>query len=150
MQQKLLSFSLCVCAYVMDVHLSTHVCVCGVCMFACVEYVCIQKQSWHWVSFSIALPLVNWSRLLHLNPELIDLASLCSDLLLGSYVWLFCGGITDGLPLPSIYMGDGNWYSCPHGCFASALPRESAFQPSFYFPGTQFVALGNSSPKTLI
>lgn len=47
----------------------------GTCVSLCI---CVQRPEVSIESFSIAIHLIYWGRVLHLNPELIDLASLAN------------------------------------------------------------------------
>lgn len=71
---------------------------------------CVDSRSWHLVSSSIALHIIKWGRVSHLNPQPNVSVSLASQLSLGMpCLCLLCSGITSrALHLPLIYVSAGD------------------------------------------
>ena len=97
-----------VCAWYVYMHVDT----CGRVAGTCVQ-VHVEAKSWHQWFSSIALYLLYWGRVSHLNPELTGSARVVIQIALDSYLHLWSTGNPDRPSCPhSIYLdaGDPKWF----------------------------------------
>lgn len=88
------------CAYICVHCMSVHACVymCTYIYVHCMS-VHVENGGWCWVSFSIVLHLLRWSKISHLNPELADSGYVGSHTALGLFLFL---GLMGGTVIPAI------------------------------------------------